>query len=222
MPRSREGWAAVISFGVSVGLSVTPGIQNWWLAGIAWTVTLYALWRWYRHSQPQASTSFDGKFFQQPPKPVDDEWLDVKVETVAIGPGAKIDDEGHHETSVSLGVRIINRHPTNKYSLDFAISNADATKTKGAAPQFEAQIKGLREYVGKNFFPPLAISPQTEQVGYLWFFAKLPPNQMPINKLLVKDSISKTTWETPITQNPKSTVEGLTELYKLPLSKPKP
>jgi hypothetical protein len=48
---SKEAWAAVIGVGFSIGLSVTPGIQSWWLALPAWLFTVFAFWRWSSHRE---------------------------------------------------------------------------------------------------------------------------------------------------------------------------
>lgn len=59
---SREGWATFIGVGFSVALTVTPGLQQWWLAIPAWLLTAWAAWRWYSHDDSSNDKNIDSSY----------------------------------------------------------------------------------------------------------------------------------------------------------------
>jgi hypothetical protein len=69
MSKSKALWGMTVGAGFSTVLTVTPGIQSWWLAGPAWLLTGYAAWRWLREPQSDPTRANLGVSFwpKRPP-----------------------------------------------------------------------------------------------------------------------------------------------------------
>lgn len=187
----KEAWAAVVATAFSVALTVTPGLQSWYVAVPAWAVTAWAIWRWYGHYRKSeaAASSFDGKFFRPPESRVP--WLTIDVGAYAFSHLPK-----DAAKSLSVPIHLINRHPTRKVSLAFSLE--EDGKVLRTAEGFQMIYYGYippPASLGQHFqdlHSPVAVGPQEERRGILWFVTQ---DRFPLSALVIKDNISGQVWK---------------------------
>jgi hypothetical protein len=120
-------------------------------------------------------------------------WLTVSGILPGMSGGSVIAGTKTRETSVSIFLKIVNRHLQNRVSLTFWLEDPDtSTRQIHPADAFEVALRGIPPVPG---FPyrvlqsPLPVAPQEEIIGHLWFFFRGAPNQMPVKTLVFRDSI---------------------------------
>lgn len=219
----REGYAAIVSTAFAVALTVTPGIQRWWLALPAWGVMMWASSRWYAHGKRDEPTSkFDGHFFNPPalpPKPEQEEapppkekpprgqkldWLDVRIVTIAVS------FNPFGETNVSMQLAITNRSTDSKARLKLFLGDANVSEETrqlqvlAAAPKYEVMRRRIPDTPGSNpmLYPPFTVSTGEKQ-GDVVFFHPGNRKTLPLASLIVEDVVSGAMWSVEI--DPKYT-----------------
>jgi hypothetical protein len=70
MTISRDGWLTIVVGVLALAMSVTPGVQTWWVALPLWAIFVVALVRWVR--QPEKSNEADVS------------WLDIETRFKAL------------------------------------------------------------------------------------------------------------------------------------------
>lgn len=153
-----------------------------------------------------------------PPPYPPEKWLTISGFAAGLGPaGLVFGTADEHYTSLSVGVKIVNRHPEHRVSLNFKLRDPRNGKELTAAVKSQAEAYGLLNIPGwRHLYPPVSVGPQTEISGHFWFFGKS-PKDMPIHTIVVDESILGDKFEVPL---PDGLVKAAGEIgvYRLPKS----
>ena len=95
------------------------------------------------------------------------------------------------ETLVSVGVAITNRHPSNNVSLSFRLEDADKTpSTLDAAGEAELSDRVSKAAGRTDLAAPVAVGPQEQVRGHVWFVFHGAPKNMPLKRLAIIDHVN--------------------------------
>ncbi len=201
----KDAYAAIVSTAFAVALTVTPGLQRWWLAAPTWGLTVWAGWRWYSHREQsdEPASKFDGKFFTAPPaKPPRGQkldWLDVRIVAIAVSFGRT------GETCVAMQLAITNQSTDSAAKLKLFLADSHVTEETrrmqvlAAAPKYEVMRRQMPDTPasGQLLYPPVTAAPG-EKGGDVWFFHPARRQSLPMTSLIVEDVVSGAIWSVEI------------------------
>jgi hypothetical protein len=113
------------------------------------------------------------------------------VDGWALGVADSPRGKGELDACLSVGVRIVNRHPSHKVSLTFYLQD---TKTKRKLDALsERDLLGrkfLRIPGWRDLFPPVAVDSHQEVEGHIWFMHNSrDTSTMPLDTMTIVNNI---------------------------------
>jgi hypothetical protein len=136
---------------------------------------------------------------EQAPAPLDGEFANHKLEskdawlTLWFGPLVfGFVDKEQTVRSLSVEIKILNRHVLRKLSLAFVLTE-DGKSELPNAKEIELVVRGFRGTVPglRDLFNPVAVGPQEEVSGHIWFVSE---NAMPLRSIVIRDGITGQYW----------------------------
>ncbi len=162
---SRDGWATLIGVGFSIGLTVTPGLQQWWLAIPVWAFTALAAWRWYSHRDKPHATH--GRV---------DDWISVYVgpakwdQSLAVAAGRRLTmalaGMPKCERLIVSQLTVTNRSAEHRASLTCQIEVMVDGESRAVAGAISEMVGGLPS---RSIPYPINLAPGATEEGAIAF-----------------------------------------------------